>query len=80
MMKEVRGNMCIGVVGEELMVRIGKERNDELLARPFARQMDFTGKPMSGYLFIGPGGYEDDQDLESWVADSLQFVLTLPPK
>ena len=76
----VRGNMCVGVSGEELMLRIGKERNAELLARPYARQMDFTGKPMSGFLFVQPQGFEADEDLEAWVRLALDFVLTLPPK
>ena len=76
----LRGNMCVGVVGEELMLRVGKERNDELLGRPHARQMDFSGKPMAGYLFVAPAGFDSDTDLEAWIDAALEFVLTLPPK
>lgn len=76
----VRGNMCAGVVGEALMLRVGNERFETLLSRPHARQMDFTGKPMSGFLFVDPEGYESDTDLEKWLAAALDFVLTLSPK
>jgi len=76
----VRGNMCVGVIGEALMLRVGKDRFEALLARPHARQMDFTGKPMSGFLFVDPEGYESDTDLESWLETALDYVLTLPPK
>lgn len=76
----VSGNMCIGVLGPDLMLRVGKERYEELLARPHARRMDFTGKPMAGYLYLEPAGYESDEDLEDWIALALDFVLTLPPK
>ena len=76
----VRGNMCVGVLGEDLMARVGKEKYDDLLARPFARPMDFTGRPMKGFLLIGPEGIEADADLETWIDEALDFVLTLPVK
>lgn len=76
----VQGNMCVGVIGEDLMLRVGKARYEVLLARPFARQMDFTGKPMAGYLFLAPDGYAEDEELISWVDEALDFVLSLPAK
>ncbi len=76
----VRGNMCVGVNGDSLMLRVGKERNDELLERPHVRQMDFTGKPMSGFLYLSPEGFESDNELSSWIDIALDYVLTLPPK
>ncbi len=76
----VRGNMCVGVNGDSLMLRVGKERNDELLERPHVRQMDFTGKPMSGFLYLSPEGFESDNELSSWIDIALDYVLTLMPK
>ena len=76
----VRGNMCVGVTGDDLMVRVGKERHGELLERPHVRPMDFTGKPLGGFLYLAPEGYESDEDLAAWVDTALEFVLTLPAK
>lgn len=76
----VRGNMCIGVNKETLMVRVGKEKHDEAVSQPHARPMDFTGKPMQGFIFVEPAGYESDEDLENWLERGLEYVLTLPAK
>lgn len=59
----VRGNMCCGVVGGELMVRVGAGGYDELLAEPHARPMDFTGRPMKGMLYVGAPGTATEVDL-----------------
>lgn len=53
----IRGNMCCGVVGDRLVARVGKERYEEALAQPYARPMDFTGKPLhlhGGAAFQAP--------------------------
>lgn len=61
------GSMSVGVVGEDLLVRVGPERHDQALARPHARIMDFTGRSMKGWIFVGPSGVEDDDALANWV-------------
>ena len=76
----VRGHMCVGVVGEELMVRVGPDQNDEALSQPHARPMDFTGKPMDGFVYVTAKGLESDDDLKEWVDRGLQFNSTLPAK
>lgn len=76
----VRGNMCCGIIGEDLMVRVGAERYAEALAQPHARPMDFSHRPMKGMVFVGPEGCRSDEDLKRWVKRGLDFVLTLPPK
>jgi TfoX/Sxy family transcriptional regulator of competence genes len=76
----VRGNMSVGVNGEELMVRVGPEQHQAALTQPYARPMDFTGRPMKGYVFVGSEGLEGDEDLETWVKRAIMFALTLPPK
>jgi TfoX/Sxy family transcriptional regulator of competence genes len=76
----VAGRMSVGIVKDELMVRIGPERYEELLAKPHARAMDFTGRPMKGFLFIAPEGFEADADLERWVEDAVSYALTVSEK
>jgi TfoX/Sxy family transcriptional regulator of competence genes len=76
----VNGHMSCGVVNETLMVRVGPEAYANALARPHARQMDFTGKPLKGFVYVAPEGVESDEALSSWVSLSLEFVGSLPPK
>ena len=60
------GRMFCGVVKDELMVRVGRERHDEALQHPFVRPMDFTGRPMRGMVFVGPSALRG-RDLDRWV-------------
>jgi hypothetical protein len=76
----VSGNMCCGVLGEELMARVGPEQYQRALKEPYVREMDFTGKPLKGFVYVGVQGFTSDEDLESWVGRCAQFVSTLPPK
>ena len=76
----VQGNMCIGVNQDNLMVRVGPDAYDDALVQPHARPMDFTGKPMRGFVYVPPEGYATREDLTSWVQRSLDFVLSLPAK
>ena len=76
----VRGHMCCGIVGAELMVRVGPQGYESALSQPHARKMDFTGKPMKGFVYVSAAGFEDDGDLQSWVDRGLRFVTSLPPK
>lgn len=75
----VHEKMCIGVdtdrkSGEDrLMVRVGKADYEDLLLRPGCREMDFTGKPMKGFLFVYPEGFDSDADLDFWVEKALLF-------
>jgi TfoX/Sxy family transcriptional regulator of competence genes len=73
-------HMCCGVVGDELMVRVGPAAYEEAVSQPHARQMDFTGRPMVGFVFVGPGGLASDSELETWVTRGLEFASSLPPK
>ena len=75
----VNGKMCIGVDidkernADRLMVRVGKLPYQQLLEKEGSRQMDFTGKPMRGFLFIDPEGFDSDEDLDFWVSKALEF-------
>jgi len=75
-----RGYMFIGITGDVLMARIGPEHYEQALSRPHVRVMDFTGKPMKGYVFVDPPGFRNDSDLADWVRSCHRFVQSLPPK
>jgi TfoX/Sxy family transcriptional regulator of competence genes len=74
----VRGHMTVGIVKDELMVRVGPEAYEKLVHEPHARRMDFTGRPMKGFLFVAPEGLERDADLERWIERGLQYATSLP--
>ena len=76
----LNGNMCSGVVNNELMLRVGPDGYEQALNRPHARKMDFTGKPMKGFVYVGVEGFESDADLENWIELAYQFVMSLPAK
>ena len=74
------GLMFVGVSGSSLMARVGKPHHEEALARKHVRVMDFTGKPMTGYVFVDAPGLATEDGLRFWIERSLDFVATLPPK
>ncbi len=76
----VFGNMCCGVVGDELMVRVGPDNYEEALAQPHAREMDFTGRPLKGMVYVGVAGLKSDESLAQWVEKGLAFASSLPHK
>lgn len=76
----LEGKMFVGVLGSELMVRVGPDRHDEALAVPYVRTMDFTGRPMRGYVFVAPVGLEGEAEIRRWVRWSSDFVSGLPAK
>lgn len=69
----VDGKMCIGVVRESLMARIAPEVYDGALARKGCKPMDFTRRPMKGFVFVEPDGFDLDADFEYWVDLCLDF-------
>ena len=76
----VNGHMSCGIVNDTLMARVGPDLYAEALDRPYARPMDFTGKPMKGFVYVSPEGFESDESLRQWVQLSLGFVMSLRPK
>jgi TfoX/Sxy family transcriptional regulator of competence genes len=76
----VGGHMAAGIVGGELMVRVGPDGYADALARPHAREMDFTGRAMKGMVYVSPEGLEDDGSLAGWVARGVGFAGALPPR
>ena len=76
----VNGHMCCGINGEDLMLRVGPEGQADALARPGARPMDFTGRPLRGFVYVDASGYRTPSALASWIDRALRFVESLPPK
>ena len=76
----VNGNMCCGVVNRDLMVRVGAEDYAAALQQPHARKMDFTGKPLRGFVYVSEKGIVKDTDLNRWISRACQFVTTLSKK
>lgn len=76
----LQDHMCIGVNREDLMVRVGPDDYEAALEQPHARQMDFTGRPLRGFVFVDRKGVETKEDLDRWVERAVGFVLSLPPK
>lgn len=74
------GNMAFGIIGDELMVRVGPDAWDDSLALPDAREMDFTGRSMKGMVYVGLDGFAEDDDLRAWLDRGLAFAGSLPPK
>lgn len=75
-----RGNMAVGVSGDELMVRVGLEGYDEAVADPGVRDFDMTGKRMKGWVLVDAQNTAEDNDLNEWVDVGMNFSSSLPAK
>jgi TfoX/Sxy family transcriptional regulator of competence genes len=76
----VNGNMCCGVTGTALMIRVGADAREQALREPHVRPMLLGGRVLSGFVCIEPAGYAADDALVSWVRRGLDFVFGLPAK
>ncbi len=70
----LKGHMCAGINGATLMLRVGPERYAEALARPHAREMDFTGRPLKGMIYVDPSGIASAAGLGRWLQLAVAFV------
>ncbi|MBS1504001.1 MAG: TfoX/Sxy family protein [Bacteroidetes bacterium] len=69
----VGGKMCIGVVKNDMMCRIGTEVYEEALAKRGCREMDFAGKPMEGYVYVSADGMQTNEQFEYWISLCLAY-------
>lgn len=74
------GNMAVGVIGEDLMVRLDPADAERALGDPHARPMDFTGRPAKNMVYVDAEGTASDEDLETWVEAGVEYAASLPPK
>ena len=70
----VNGNMCCGVNRDRLVVRVGPERYEELLRKRHIKLMDFTGKPLRGFIYVLPSGLKRRESLKAWLDCGLRYV------
>ena len=69
----VNDKMCVGVLKQDLMVRFDPELEEKVLAKHGAREMDFTRRPMRGYVFVDPTGTDTSARLRAWIDLALSF-------
>lgn len=76
----LHGNMTVGIVGTDLMVRVGPDQWAAALQRAHAREMDFTGRSMKGFVYVDGVGIRRADALRRWIDLGLAFTETLPRK
>ena len=69
----LKGKMCVGVLKDDLMIRLDPDVYETALQKNGCRSMDFTGKPMKGFVFVEPKGIVGKKDFESWLDLALDF-------
>jgi len=74
------GHMAVGVIGDDLMVRLDPEDAAKALREPHTRPMDFTGKPAKNMVYVNAEGTASDEDLAAWVDAGADYAASLPPK
>jgi len=76
----IHGNMAVGVMGDDLIVRVGPESHEHALTLAGARPFDFTGRPMTGWVYVEGSAVRTARSLERWVSRGVAFAESLPPK
>jgi TfoX/Sxy family transcriptional regulator of competence genes len=69
----VNHKMCLGIIKDEMMLRIDPEMHNTVVEMPGCRTMDFTGRPMKGYVMVDENGMKTQKDFEDWIALALEF-------
>ena len=76
----LNGNMCCGLHGQELIVRLNPQETDQSLARPHTRVFDMTGRPIKGWILVEPAGLAREDALAKWVRVGVDYAASLPAK
>lgn len=69
----VDGKMCVGIVHDDLMARLDPGDFEAAMRVKGCREMDFTGRPFKGFVFVGPEGIDNNEDLRYWIDLALKF-------
>jgi len=69
----INDKMCIGIIKEELMLRIMDDKFEKVVSMKYAKSMQFTGKPMSGFILVEPEGLTTDTTLLKWLEYGIEF-------
>lgn len=75
----VSGRMAVGVVHDDLMVRVGPAGHDEALAQPGTRPMDFTGRPSRGMVYVAAQAIASEDALRRWLDRAVAVAVTEGP-
>jgi len=76
----LNGNMCCGILGSDLMLRLAPEAAQRALREPNTRVFDMNGRPMKGWIVVTAKGLATGDALKRWVGAGAAFAATLPPK
>lgn len=76
----LNGNMCCGVHGKELIVRLEPEKTDAALSKPNTFIFHLSGRPMKAWILVKPAGLKDEKTLSSWIRVGLDYASSLPKK
>lgn len=76
----LNGNMCVGIHGDRLIIRLGVEQADKILNEPSVGPMNLTGRNMKGWAMVQTEAIQEDADLQRYCQMAIDFVETLPPK
>jgi hypothetical protein len=76
----LQGNLCCGVLEDNLVVRVGPDTYDDALREPHTRPMDFTGRALPGFVYVDRAGFASAASLKGWIERGVSFARTLPPK
>jgi hypothetical protein len=77
----LNGHILVGCRKDgQILLSVGKEHNDEALARPGTSQMIHGGRPMRGFVWVEAEAIEEDDDLRRWVETAERWVAAMPPK
>lgn len=76
----LEGRMCSGIVGRRLVARVRPEVYEQTLRKRHVRPMDFTGKPLRGFVYVMPEGLKSARSLERWIRESLLYLRSVPKK
>ena len=76
----LNGNICVGVWKTSMIARLGQEQAESALNEPYVGDFDITGRPMKGWVMVEADGIESQEELNSWVRRSVDFVSKLPKK
>jgi TfoX/Sxy family transcriptional regulator of competence genes len=69
----INEKMCVGVIGDDLMCRLDPAVYESCIEETGCRPMDFTGKPMKGWIFVDYNGMQQQKDLDKWIELALDF-------
>ncbi len=76
----IKGNVACGIIGDDLMVRVGPENYDAALKESHVRPFDMTGKPFAGWVMVGTPALASSASLGKWIKRGVEFASTLRRK